>query len=175
MILAHEHLEPFRIQIRIVLGLLLSAVPAWIALDAWFSDNGRPVAGEDVSANIVGVIMAAVTFALWFYIARITLTHRRLRTRTTLVETTLRQGSSTVDLEHCRVKPLVKNKGFLWPMSEAVIFEDGDSRILLAPSLLADVSQEALRMAWRRAGKELLEYHVDALQDKHAPTGLGQG
>ena len=171
LLLADQYALKSRSRFRILLGVLISAVPASIAIDG-FRAIGVQAEGEAQSAVIVGVLMLLVSTFCWYCCLRIHYVSRLLRRSVGLVGLTLLDADSRkqISLVECETYPLVKTKGQgLWPLSEAVIFRGGDVRILLAPSLLTDESQDLFREAWIAAGKEYQDFYADSLQSTPTP------
>lgn len=158
-----------RTRVRLAIGFAISLIPLGIALDAWVR-KGSHARSEELSANVVAAIMLAVAATCWYFSFRPHWIAARLVRPLDLHDGVLSDGAgASVRLSECTVAPMVKTSGGLWPMSEAVLFEDGESRILTAPSLLQASAREALRQAWMAAGREFVDFEAAAMQSSPVP------
>ena len=152
-----------------MIGLAISLVPLGIALDAWVRE-AQLARSEELSANVVGAIMLAVAATCWFYSIRLYWYAVRIVKPLDLGDGMLsNEAGLSVRLSECTVAPVVKTSGGLWPMSEAVVFEDRGNRIFTVPSLLQASAREALRQAWMAAGREFVEFEAAAMQSPAVP------
>ncbi|MEQ1823930.1 MAG: hypothetical protein ABL949_15590 [Fimbriimonadaceae bacterium] len=87
----------------------------------------------------------------------------------TLEDGFVTQDSDKVDLRTCNIRPLVQRRGHIFPASEVVIFWDQSGRVSIAPSLLTESSQDALRDAWIKSGREFIDFYAENLQFKATP------